>query len=78
MAGFIPELTTRITVKVNSDSVDEGINRIESDPYLSQCPSIVEALNNVKTKLQDLEEPVASSVAERLQSNQEIIISTKH
>ena len=78
MAGFIPELTTRITVKVNSDSVDEGINRIESDPYLSRCPSIVEALNNVKTKLQDLEEPVASSVAERLQSNQEIIISTKH
>ena len=78
MAGFIPDLTTRITVKVNTESLDEGISRIESDPYLSQCPSIIETLQNKKNQLTDLEQPVAAAVAERLQSNQETIISTKH
>ena len=75
---FIPELTTRVSVKVHSDEIDEGINRIESDPYLSKCPSIVDALKKKQEQLTNLEQPVAKSVAERLQSNQEIIISTKH
>lgn len=78
MAGFIPELTTRITVNVHSDSIDEGIERIESDPFLSQCPSIIETLEEMKSQIDGLEEPVANAVAERLQSNQETIISTKH
>jgi hypothetical protein len=78
MPGFIPDLTTRITVKVNADSIDEAINRVASDPYLSQISSITETLQNKKSQLESLEQPVAESVAERLQSNQEIIISTKH
>lgn len=78
MAGFIPEITTRVTAKVKVDSIDDAIQRVESDPYLSQCPSIVETLQKKKTQLKDLEEPVAEAVALRLQSNQEIILSTKH
>ena len=78
MAGFIPDITTRITVNVHSDSIDEAISKIESDKYLSQCPSIIETLQNKKSQLENLEQPVAESVAERLQSNQETIISTKH
>lgn len=78
MAEFIPEITTRVTVRIHSDSVDEGINRIESDPFLSQCPSLVELLNQKKNQLQELEQPVANAVAERLQSNQEMLISSKH
>lgn len=78
MAGFIPEITTRITVNVNSDAINEGISRIESDPFLSQCSSLIEALREKKSQLEGLEEPVANTVAERLQSNQETIISTKH
>ena len=78
MSGFIPEITTRITVNVHSDSVDDAISRIASDKYLSQCPSIIEALNNKKQELSGLEQPVAYAVAERLQSNQENIISSKH
>ena len=42
MAGFIPDLTTRITVNVHSESIDEAISR------MSQFPSIVEALENKK------------------------------
>lgn len=78
MAGFIPEITTRITVNVHSDSIDDAISRVESDPFLSQCPSIVERLNEKKNQLEGLEQPVAEAVAERLQSNQEMIISSKH
>ena len=72
MAGFIPDLTTRITVNVHSESIDEAISR------MSQFPSIVEALENKKNQLNDLEQPVAEAVAEKLQSNQEMIISSKH
>ena len=72
MAGFIPDLTTRITVNVHSESIDEAISR------MSQFPSIVEALENKKNQLDDLEQPVAEAVAEKLQSNQEMIISSKH
>lgn len=78
MAGFIPELITRISVNVHTDSVDEAINRVESDPYLSQCPSIIETLQEKKNQLTSLEQPVAESVAERLRDNQEMIISSKH
>lgn len=78
MAGFIPDITTRISVNVNADSIDDAIGKIESDKYLSQCPSITNLLKEKKSQLQSLEEPVAGSVAERLQSNQETIISTKH
>ena len=45
---------------------------------MSQFPSIVEALENKKNQLNDLEQPVAEAVAEKLQSNQEMIISSKH
>ena len=75
---FIPEITTRVTTKVRADSIDEAINKIESDPYLSQCSSIMETLQNKKNQLEGLEEPVSRAVAERLSSNQETIISTKH
>lgn len=75
---FIPEITTRVTTKVHTDSIDEAINKIESNPYLSKCPNIIETLQNKKNQLEGLEEPVSRAVAERLSSNQETIISTKH
>ena len=78
MSGFIPEITTRVTTKVNVDRIDEAINKIESDPFLSQCHSLIETLNNKKNQLKSLEQPVSEAVAERLQSNQEMIISSKH
>lgn len=76
--AFIPEITTRVSTKVNADGIDDIINKIQSDPFLSQCPSIVESLQSTKKQLVDIEQPVSYAVAERLQSNQEIIISTKH
>lgn len=78
MPGFIPEITTRIHTKVHSDQVDDAISRFESDKFLSQCPSIGEKLQEKKAQLEAMEEPVSYAVAERLQSNQEMIISSTH
>lgn len=78
MTGFTPDLQTRVTVKVHSENIDNAISRLEADPYLSQCGSIMEVLNDKKEQLQSKEQPIAEAIAERLKSNQEIIISTKH
>ena len=78
MTGFIPEITTRISTKVRTNAIDEAINRINEDKFLSQCPGIVDKLQSTKEDLTSMEQPVSNAVAERLQSNQEVIISTKH
>ena len=78
MPGFIPEITTRITVDVNTDAITDAINRIESDPILSQIPSLTGVLKEKQEQLEAIRDPLAYSVAERLQSNQEMIISSKH
>ena len=76
--AFIPEITTRVHVETDTSELDEALSIVESDPFLSQIPDITNLLNEKKSKLTNLEEPVAHAVAEELQSNQEIIISTKH
>ena len=76
MSGFIPELTTRVHVEVDSSDIDEAINRI-SGGILGDT-GIVEELESTKNKLESLREPLAESVAKALSSNQENIISSKH
>ena len=76
MSGFIPELTTRVHVEVDSSDIDEAINRI-SGGILGDT-SIVGELESTKNKLESLREPLAESVAKALSSNQENIISSKH
>ena len=76
MSGFIPELTTRVTVEVDTSDLDNAIN-IMSGGILGDT-GIVEELESAKNKLEDIREPLAESVAEALSSNQENIISSKH
>ena len=76
MSGFIPELTTRVYVEVDSSDIDEAINRISGG--ILGGTSIVEELESTKNKLESLREPLAESVAKALSSNQENIISSKH
>ena len=76
MSGFIPELTTRVHVEVDSSDIDEAINRISGG--ILGGTSIVEELESTKNKLESLREPLAESVAKALSSNQENIISSKH
>ena len=78
MAGFIPDITTRVTVNVHSENIENAKARLESDPFLSQCSSIGEWINEKEQQLKSLEQPVANAIGERLKSNQEMIIAAKH
>ena len=74
--GFEPELTTRVTVEVDTSELDNAIS-IMSSGILSDT-GIVDELEKKKEKLESIREPVAQAVAEALSSNQENIISSKH
>ena len=76
MSGFIPELTTRVTVEVDTSELDNAIG-IMNNSILGDT-GIVEELESTKNKLEGIREPLAESVAKALSSNQENIISSKH
>lgn len=74
---FEPELTTRVIAEIDTSEIDNALSIVNGSEVLSQM-GIAEILEERKTALQGLKEPVAYAVAERVASNQEIIISTKH
>lgn len=74
---FEPELTTRVSVEVDVSEIDNALTVVGGDDILSQI-GIDEILDETKNTLQNLRAPLAEAVAERLSSNQETIISTKH
>ena len=75
---FIPELTTRVVVKVNTNELDNAISVLKSDPILSDIPSLIDDLEDTKSRMEGLQEPLADAIAETLSSFQESIISSKH
>ena len=78
MAGFIPEITTRITVNVDLSELDEAIGIVQSSEVLFDIGSLVDELESKKERITELKEPLGEAVAKGLQSNQEMIISSKH
>ena len=78
MAGFIPEITTRVTVDIDVSAFDDAIDLIDSDEILSEIPSLKEELEDKKTIIQNFKTPLGLAVSQNLQSNQEMIISSKH
>ena len=72
---FIPEITTRVSVATDTSELDDAISKFEDDPVLS---IFSEVLEEKKSELQNLEEPLADAVATQLSSFQEMIISSKH
>lgn len=77
MSGFIPELTTRVTVETDTSELDNAISLIQSDSILSQI-GLADELEQIKNKVEKAKSPLAEAIAKRLQSNQENIISSKH
>lgn len=75
---FIPEITTRVTVEVDTSAIDDALNVINSSELLSDIPSLTDTLETAKNKLTDSKIPLGQAVSKRLQSNQENIISSKH
>ena len=74
---FTPEITTRIHIEMDTDNIDQAINLCNSDEILSDLP-ITELLEETKSELTELKEPLGDAVSERLQYNQSKIISSKH
>lgn len=78
MPGFIPEITTRVIVEIDTTGFDDALDIIESDEILSDIPSLKEELEDKKNIIQNFKTPLGEAVSQNLQSNQEMIISSKH
>ena len=79
MSGFIPEITTRVSVETNTTDLENSIDLMESSPILSTCfGDILEWLVSAKDELDNIQDPVAGAVADTLSAWQSAIISTKH
>ena len=75
--SFIPEITTRVHVEVDTSDLDNAINLIEGDSILSGL-GLTDLLENTKSRLNQIKSPLTTAVADRLKDNQENIISSKH
>ena len=76
MGDIIPETGTKVTVKTDSQGLDDIINVIQSDEILSQVLSpAVEQLNKDKEALKEAATSLANAAAERIKSYQEQFIS---
>ena len=75
MPMFIPEITTRVIVEVDTTELDEALSLANSESYLGDY---VDVLEEKRTRLNSFQEPVAEAVALDLKDNQENIISSKH
>ena len=67
MPVFIPEITTRVTVEVDTTELDEALSLANSESYLGDY---VDVLEEKRTRLNSFQEPVAEAVALDLKDNQ--------
>lgn len=74
---FIPEITTRVHVEMDTKELDNAINIIEGDSILSRM-GLKDLLEDTKNRLNNLKKPFTKTVAARLKDNQENIIASKH
>ena len=77
MTGFIPELTTRVSVEVDTSELDNALSIVEGDDILSAI-GLTDLLTSAKSRLETVGKQLPPVIADRLQYNQENIISRKH
>ena len=79
MSGFIPEITTTVTVESNTKSLEESVDLMKSSEILSQCfTDVIDYLEQKKEESDNLIDPTALAVSEGLSAYQSAIIETKH
>lgn len=79
MSGFIPEITTTISVEAHTEPLQECLDIMNGSEILSTCFSeISDYIQNCKDETEQLIDPVAEATAESLSAYQSQIISTKH
>lgn len=79
MSGFIPQITTRVSVIPHLESLDEGLEIIDGSEILSECfTEVREHLLNVRSELDETKDPLAERLANILSDTQGEIIGMKH
>ena len=79
MSGFIPEITTTITVTADTSELENCINMMEDSEILNTCFSdVIQTLQNKKKETEKIIDPTALAVSEALSAYQSAIIKTKH
>lgn len=79
MSGFIPEITTTITVEADTKPLNDCIELMQDSEIMSQCfTDIIEMLQTKKDETEKLVDPTALAVGESLSAYQSAIIKTKH
>lgn len=79
MSGFIPQITTRVSVIPHLEKLDEAVEIIDGSEILSECfDEIREHLLDVRSELDEVKDPTAEALAQLLSSTQGEIIGMKH
>ena len=79
MSGFIPEITTTVSVESDTAALQESIDIMQNSEILSSCFSdIIDYLVEKKDETEKLIDPTAFAVSEALSAYQSAIIKTKH
>ena len=79
MSGFIPEITTTITVTADTKSLDECMDLMKGSEVLSVCfGDVIDYIQSKKEETEQLIDPTALAVSESLSAYQSAIIKTKH
>ena len=79
MSGFIPEITTRISVEAHTEQLQDCIDLMNGSEILRECfVEVSDYLQTKKTETEKLVDPLAEATADSLSAYQSQIISMKH
>lgn len=79
MSGFIPEITTTITVTADTKPLTDCIDLMQGSEVMSQCfTDVIDMLQSKKDETEKLVDPTALAISESLSAYQSAIIKTKH
>ena len=79
MSGFIPEITTTVSVNADTSEIEKSINIMLDNEILSQCfDDVIDYLVEKEEETEKMVDPTALAVGESLSAYQSAIIKTKH
>ena len=79
MTGFIPDITTTVSVDINTEMIEQSLNIMLDSPILSECfDDIIDYLVEKEDEMVNICDPTAEALAESLSAYQSAIIKTKH
>lgn len=79
MTGFIPEITTTVSVEAHTEELEKAIGIMLDNEIMSQCfDDVIDYLTEKIEETDNLVDPAALAVSEALSAYQSAIIKTKH